>query len=358
VPSITVRHTIPISNQDRSGPLVVFCRWLPEDPSFSLTRTTEFSIVRIWFDRKHIASLKPITDELFNNWLNIGIFKVGVDVELRNLDSDLVSFIRDERDSPKQIHYGLNPEDPNYIHFGNTYRDLGLTVLKETLTAYNRLIKFCRNHKGQYWLPERTFDPDNLSSRNNEFDAQVRSENFDWVRWCPPPNEIRLTLRFTSERNSIKKDDWDDIRKFVDSDSRPNIVLELLANAELLMSEGYRRSALVESVAALETATVNFAKRPQLKDIATEVNKRFDLKLLHSQVKHIGFSASINYLLPILFPTEVLSDDELKKCQKAIEIRNNVVHNNQRDVSEKDLRTLVVTIRCVCEILARYTADV
>jgi hypothetical protein len=354
--TLTIRHTIPISDEKWAGPYVTFYQWLPTGETEALVRETGDYTARLWIDRKCVASLSPVDDESLSRWVNITVQRVYVDVIVRGISDELAKFIHDERESPRGVHYGIGPEHEDYEQYSNRYLDLGLNVLELALKIYNRFIAYARNHKSQFWLPERPFDKTRLAVMNVAFEAKVRSKDHGWVRWCPP-GTYAITIDTAGKETSIKKDDWVRLQEFVSGDSRPNIVLELLANAQLLIDEERRRSAIIEAASALEIAVSEFASSPKLDDlVAKDLLARLDSKSLHSQVKHLGFSGSIRYLLPLLFPADILPMDIIKSCQQVIEIRNNVVHNRQRDISPERIRLLVASVREACEILAKYTS--
>ncbi len=122
------------------------------------------------------------------------------------------------------------------------------------------------------------------------------------------------------------------------------------------MSEGYRRSAITEAVAALEAATSRFSESPRLEGLReTELDNRIDSPRLRTQVENMGFSGTWRYLIPLLFSAKVLSDDLLNQCRQAIEIRGDVVHRRRRDVEEAKLWSLLDAIRKTYTILARFT---
>lgn len=70
----------------------------------------------------------------------------------------------------------------------------------------------------------------------------------------------------TTGKRCISKSDWNDLKGFAASDSRPDLMLELVANAEQLAADGYHRSAIIEGVSALEIAVSSFGRLPRLID--------------------------------------------------------------------------------------------
>jgi hypothetical protein len=109
---------------------------------------------------------------------------------------------------------------------------------------------------------------------------------------------------------------------------------------------------LVDAVTALEVAISDFAKSP-LPDRAfgRTLADRMAVGSLKAQVEHMGVSGTIRYLFPVIFPDDAVPGDLLKACQRAVDERNNVVHNGQRDVEEKRVLKSVTSIEKLCRIL-------
>ena len=177
----------------------------------------------------------------------------------------------------------------------------------------------------------------------------------EWFRWCPN-FPMLADLALGSERTYINFEDWVDIREFVSGEQRPNLVLELLANADNLNGEGYRRSALIEWVAALEVALFRFSENPDSNRLAPALDStRIDFTSLKKQVNRLGLSTSFRYLIPILFDEEILPSLVLKNCYDAIDMRNAVVHGGQRDINAGQATCFGNNVRATCRVLREFT---
>jgi hypothetical protein len=192
-----------------------------------------------------------------------------------------------------------------------------------------------------------------MSSCNNEFRAKVRSDHFDWTRWCPFSID-RFVVHTPGRGVSLTREEWLDAHKFVAGKARPDIVLELLANAQWLIDNGQRRSALIEGVSALELALTRFSQAPNVEQIPQEF-KVAEPGGLRKAVEHLGFSTSLRYLLPLVLRD--LDPDVLSACIEATDVRNNVVHNGQRDVLEDLIRPMITNIRKASAFLADRTTQ-
>jgi len=352
MPTLIVRHRIPVTNMEWAGPTVWFEKWIPEDETNALTRIDGNISTRLWTERSCVSSIEPVTDDYISKLMNIGVQCFLIDVIIADVPEELASFIYQERNSPKEEHGDIGPSHVDFDRLRSEYTALGHKVLGAALGLYNRLLAFARNHKGQYWIPLRPVNTNRMSSNNTEFRAKVQSEHFDWVRWCP--YSIDHFIAYTPGRGiSLTAKDWIDAQQFVAGKGRPDIVLELLANAQLLIDNGQRRSAIIEGVSALELALTRFSQAPDLIQIAEEF-RRDEPGGLRKAVEHLGFTTSLRYLLPLLFRD--LDRDVLSACIEAADVRNNVVHNGQRDVQEALIRPMIGNIRKACVYMAERTS--
>lgn len=344
MPKIVVRYIIPTGT-------LSFYHWAPVEGTDILVRETVEYRATLWSNRTCLGN----EDDDFERTISVYMDKVFVDVEIFDVPEAVVRFIYDERDRFRGKNYGVQPEDENYDCLNNAYLKLDVTALKAAFAITNRLLSYARNYKSHHWLSERELDEKNISSRNNEFNAKVSSDDFDWVRWGAH-NQMYGILKFPSQTMLIKKEEWDKVKEYVKADSKPNLTFELLANTRVLQNGGYRRSAIIEALSALEIAVYEFSKAPKLEQLlTTNLANRIDANSLNQQVKHLGFSGTIRYLVPVLFSAEVLPREVLDKCYQAIQVRNNVVHNGQRDVKVKQSDDLIAGVSRLCKVLIEYT---
>lgn len=346
---IFVRQTIPIFPDHA---VLLFGRWMPLREEDVVTVTLDNLTTRLWFDLS-CSTLRDVDlpDIDMHTW--VIVTKVHAETALGGVPDKLVDFIYEECE-----RYKLGPNDSHdarYKQLRDEYQEMGRKVLQTSLAAFNRLIRFARNQKGQYWLDERPIDFDHMASDFVEFRAKVKLPDRDWIAWYPGSTDL-IRLRGPSPEKLITDADWADARLFVCGNNRIDLILELLANSEALAANGYRRNAIIEAVTALEIAVSRFAHSPKLNElVSSEIARRMDTVSLRSQVEHLGFSASIRFLLPLLFGEELLPCAVINQCQRAVAIRGNVVHEGQRDIEESTIWPLLQGIRAACAILMRYT---
>jgi len=103
-------------------------------------------------------------------------------------------------------------------------------------------------------------------------------------------------------------------------------------------------------VTALEVAVSDFSRSDKCNQaLASKYGPRMGIDRLQKQVDHMGLSGTVRYLLPLLLPEDALPENILKGCRDAIDARQNVVHNGQREV--KNVKHLISSIESCCKIL-------
>ena len=352
---LTVIYTVKFSDDEMSGPCIGFYKWLPEGENYKLVKVENDLTITLTVNKKCVAQLSEVTNETIQKNSVNRIYMFFAEVDFGYIDEKLASFIYDERDSGFGKHFGIQPTDERYTQLSLDYNRLGKIALESVLKTSNRLISFARNIKGQYWLNAIVPSKDNLANLNNSWNAKaiINDKKFRWF----PSDTNRLHFDVILDHSTaIHLEEWNEVNSFVCSESRPNIIFELLANSKYLINQGHRRSSIIESVTALEVAVSEFTKKPKIDVMKmAEYKSRIDTSNIGNQSKHLGFTGSLRYLIPLLFHSDELDDEILKKCFQAIEIRNNVVHKGQRDVSKDLVKEVENAISHCCKILDRYT---
>ena len=268
-------------------------------------------------------------------------------MKILSLPEELVDYIK--RTASK-------PHPPEGI-YQQEYRKLGKRVYLLALMNLNRLLNYVRSVKGQYWLQEYPIDKaEGLFGINIQFNTQALIDS-KWYRWFSDIKQLVNLPGSLSNENArfIEQDIWPEVIEFVTSKRRSALVWALLAGSEWLAGIGHRRSALTEAVTALEVAISDFAKRSDIKEIFEPmVTERMNVASLKKWTGRMGLSGTVNYLFPLIIAEDKLPTDILRDCQEAINMRQNVVHNGQRDVSEHKLLTYIDSIRRFCLILEDF----
>lgn len=330
-----------------STPEMIFDGWLPFEENDAIIVESGDLCVRLWFDENCVDYPSMKSREEMGKWANPMMAIVHTEVRAAQIPPNLASCI--------EQHGKGNPT-------GNRDMDARFTELAArmyhlALSRVNRLITYCRTFSHQYWLQEYSLETGNMGSSFAHFRARARLGNGPWIRWLVP-NSYRITLTVVRQEDWIGRDRWAAVKEFVGSENRPTLELEMLSDAWWFLGIGRGRSSVTHAVTALELALSNFASNPATPRLRMlkEVD-RMDLGSLKAQVEHLGLSASVRHLLPLIFPENVLSAGVLQTCSDAIMVRQNVVHGGQRIVThDKNIRYLKA-IECAVETLMSHTAS-
>jgi hypothetical protein len=312
---------------------LVFSRWFPLGDENAITINLEDASVKLWFDKTCTSHVFDIDWDKIDQRINLLCGHVLVDVTIKRMSENLISKI-------------INNEE---------YIDIGIEVYTLAITYVNRFISFCKNILGQFWLREYIFDTDLIDQAFIEWEAKAKFQDDNWFRW-KPTNKTFIKCgvsEYADRKRYLSNDKWSEIEKYVKSNKRPSLVLELLSNAEDLNRLGRRRNALIEAVTALEVAINNFGRafKNELPQSITSILTRVNMQSLPKYINHLGLEATCHYLLPLLIAEDIFGKNSFQICWDAINERNNVVHNGQRDIDPKKLPIYLTTVRNLCETL-------
>ncbi|EHD2253254.1 hypothetical protein ABMX92_18260 [Vibrio vulnificus] len=333
------KANIKFHNEDWWGPSIYCSKWVPDENDHRLIIDIDEDIkMEMYFDTKaHENEVPP--DEVYKN-LKIPLSQVNVSFVFNSLDPMLGQYILEKKTDDEK----LNEQSLEVAKILHT--NIGKYV--------NRLLEYVRNVKGQYWLKEIELDQGAISSDILKMETIVSEDQINWSRYVVQSTHY-VHVYMSGERTEVVEADWQGIQEFVAGNSRTDLVLELIANANFLFSSGHRRSAVIEICTALEVALSKFEKEGDytLLELSKETN-RVDFERIGQQIKHLGLSTSIRVLLPLIFSEREVSKDILDASSAALQIRNNVVHQGQRDVAEHRLRPLMPKVAELCKTLISY----
>lgn len=343
--TLTVQLKIPVETEPLIGtPALTFTHWLPIGKENGIRVEEDEVGLVLWLDLESTWwASRPSEDELKNH-VNVLVHYILAEVTVHDISDSLAEYMKNRNfmESPNAEHEQIQKE----------YESLGKRILIVLLNRTNRLIDYARAIKGQYWLLDYKIDIGRLHRYFQTFKAKGQIDTSEVFRFQPGIGDS-LSISMTSEDRYIRESEWGEVAKFVTSEARVPLVAELLSGAEQLAGNGYARSALAEAVTALEVAVSDFARSQRHnQELAQIVGPRLGVERLQKQIEHIGFSGTISYLLPLLLPDSVLSAKVLEGCRNAIDARQNVVHNGQREV--RDLSQHVSSIKSCCKILREF----
>ncbi len=344
--TLTIDLKIPFEVDNLIGePALTFFHWLPLEKDNGIILSENGISLNFWFNIKAVWGVSRPTEEEITNHRNVLAQCIFCEVKVVDIDSKLAVYMQDKKNNDvDNSENGVLKEE---------YENLGTKILDTVLTRINRLISYARDVKGQYWLFKYPINMGQMSSFFVKFDAIGQIDGGKKFHFNPNTPHC-MTLTMQSDERYIRKNEWDEIIDFVRSERSTPLALELLAGAEQLAGNGYERGALTEAVTALEVALSTFAENPKNNDeLSSIMGARMNVSNLKKQIKHMGLSGSVNYLLPVILPDSILSGKILKGCQEAITKRQNVVHNGGRNVEKLDY--YIFCIRACCKILLDFS---
>ncbi len=78
-------------------------------------------------------------------------------------------------------------------------------------------------------------DERNVSSYAVQFNARAKIGDQDWKKWSPATRTLYGSVSSESEDSLLSKDEWVKVKEFVNSQHKPPLPKELLANSFTLM---------------------------------------------------------------------------------------------------------------------------
>ena len=218
-------------------------------------------------------------------------------------------------------------------------------------TAYNRLIGFLRGKRHLYWLKDHQLDLPNVALAFDAFRAQVSRDGDAWLKW-DGSQTVTVTMAISSSWPMVEPGDWQEAASFLPSTGRFDFAFQLLANAAALAEQGHRRSAIIDAVTALEVTlskltSADDANRHFVEPYSRRINGLAPAKLYAK----VGLRGMVGVYLPLLLDESTTTTETLRIVDRAIEQRNAVVHNGQKDVDSRQLEDMIDVIRELCSSL-------
>jgi hypothetical protein len=296
--------------------------------------------IRVWYDASCKPTSHPDEVEELRNHVDAYIDALYADIYITDASTELLEYLKLDQS-------GWGAPDELFEEYGG----LAIRLYDTIFHRANRLIQWFRAEKGQYWLEEfRAHPVKRLNSvpagyaHVDNLQAWINGTKFEWA----PPEQALFIERLPADRGlSIC-----DIRKaweFAKSESRPNLALELLTSSEQLATEGHNRVALTQAATALEMSLSTLGKGFMTRRMSAS-NLRLATTSFYSIQKRLGLTATVEYLLPLLFSESEIPTNIIRTCSKAIAERNNVIHNGQRDVEH--INDYIQAIRSLCSNLS------
>ena len=311
---------VPLSH---SAPMNVsglpFYKWCPGEDEALRLKVSEGELL-IWAE--------PSRDQELSEWLNVQVNRFVCRVLILEFKDDLVPHLRAAANA-------VDGATPELQEFGDRF-------VRELLGALNVVLKHLRARKLLYWFD--VFDENTGLTHDvlQRCDATVRIDGQMPIAFRPSRRDI-LNGPHPGLWRSLRREDWQSIKDEISSNRRPALAGELLATALQHLANNEGRAALTEACSALELALTRFAvtKDGDGRWSTAVGDGRVPAKDLSEHVKHLGLAASVRFLVPLLFRDEELDSGILMRVNRAIELRNNVIHTGQRDIAPSEAEACV-----------------
>jgi hypothetical protein len=342
---LMIRLTVPImeSGQPQRSPMI-FHRWLPLGRERGLLVRHGEHTVTVWFDLPCAVWGSDLKESDIVRYSELSVHRFYVDIETTAVEDELLDYMRRRDPALSTV-----PEDAG---LAKRYEAHGEAVFESVSHVVNRLMDFVRIEKGQFWLVP--FE-ELRGSMATTFDAKAQIDGGDWFRWNPTNRVlIKGVLWYDNSPQYIRAEDWGHVQDYIQSDAKPDLTRQLLTGAELLAQTGHDRAALTEAISALEVAVYRFARTERgSQSVRSRLLDRAHTGSLKTLVERLGLTATVNYLLPLIFSEEELPSQLLTECSAAITQRQNVIHQGQRQVDGRALQKFLTAIRSLCEVLLK-----
>jgi len=343
---IIVRLQIPIAKEYADA--LTFTRWLPNEKD-GLGMSVNGDTVTVWFD-DHLFQASAFDDYAnLESHGDLRLKAIGIDVHVEGVDEEVLAVIQEIADEARATQ-SMPRRD---CDAAKRYEKLGLRVQTAGLLAANRVLTWFRVSKGQFWISPLEHDPENQASFFRQSQARVRWNGTEWLPWLPSYCGGIRSICQDWGRRRVARDDWRNLQSWMTETSRPNLILELLADAEALASRGAARPALVQAVAALEVAIVRLYDSEFWQNA---VKSRTAQAVWTGEKLHdrIGLRGALHTLLPAVLGDSEIPFEVLEKCQHAVEARNIIVHKGSR-LDTEAIKPHMWPIRVLCEQLLHLT---
>jgi len=303
-------------------------------------REGKYKIIIYMSDRRrqlHNVSEVPEDPEELKKYMNLYCGSLTMEIEVLNPDSDITNALEAHNQTEKTEAFGKE-------------------VFNIIAEVNNAIIYYLRNIAGQYWLEPFIFDPRNFQ---DYLDFKFN------VRWCSSTGEWKR-FNITREKSSyaiihmpedgINLEMWRKISSFIEEKKYKKIPDRkiLISNSRQHLSQGNDRIAIIEAVIAWETTVKNLLPKilsklresPEIREVLKLLMRKnfFSLRI----ITYVGLRLIKNSL--------GLDIEDIIKINKAVLVRNSIVHGPTKVVEIPNARRYISAIRKVIRIFENQVA--
>jgi len=321
------------------GPL--FHKWLPnnEDDAIKLQGFKESIKIDVWFARRGVMRGNEIIydvnkkeidpSRISKQYLLSGGYLFGT-FEMNDITQEVLDLLTQN------------------LQGNELYVNLGKKIAKMLAPPIIDFVDILRINYGQYWLrPFHNWDSQKQSIGSYCSSILLRwkaKKDQNWQDFIPDIPEERLTGYIWEDKEYFSyliREDWENLRKLVQTDFKPDLALEILNRAHEEWDNKMYSRAIVDSITALEIAINNKLKKINIGGIFQGQINKFNNQL--------NLDARIFFIFYDLVPKETILD--AIKCK---DLRNQIVHNGMR-ARENDKEKFLSIISCIKALYQEIT---
>lgn len=315
------------------GPL--FHRWLPDgeiDAIFLETNDPDAEL-KVWFEKEGFASRTfkfpgkhQDSDHIISEQGKIDAGPLKGLLTIKNLSQEELDTLRENKIG-----------DEIYIKLGKRI------VKKLIYPPINNFLKVLKTNYGQYWIRElRDWDSRymGLGHYCRLLYLKWSIDGKNWYDFIPEKGIAQTTilslLKGKDYLEYLTQDDWEELKEVINEYS-PSLAASILSRSHQLLDQGDIRYALLEAVTAFELSVNDYLR-----------NKLSGYAELDSFINHFNNITKNPDRMKIFsaFLSNEISLYTLEECLKAIEWRNNIIHEGIKlpDDFDSIIKTLQKTV--------------
>ena len=341
--SLLIRYKIKIPVHHVIGnPGLTFTHWFPKGKDITILRKNK--LVKIWFNEDCLANAIEALE--YKNVVNVVLEYLMVDITVSDVNSELMKYFR--------VNCNAIPHEEMQL----MTQELAIDIYITCCQCVNRLITYAKINLGQHWLELLPTENNRIQEFNILYNAKVTMDltgEDGWISWNPVVPGV-ITIISPNEDTYIKESGWGRLVSFVTNDEKPSFVLELLSRSKNLNSFGYHANAIVDAITALELAINKFSKSPDIHLFEQiKCHSRISYSNFSTYCQRLGFTGTVQYLLPLLFTDHQLPETTYKNVLDAINMRQNVIHNGAKKLDREKNRLWIIHVEKLVTLLIAAT---
>lgn len=321
----TVRLDLPFTDQEL-GDGLVFSQYLPREKEAIEYTANDYKIKMYFgYEKKH---LNHVSNDFIKSQKEI---KRHVNISTNSLRLKITTDISEElQDSlGKEI---LNGETEKFCK----------ELMSVALESYNYVFDFTRNILKQSWLQHISYSLDNFGDfflRTDavwEYEGQLTRLNLKGL-----VTTTAVVFNTNQERTYVDRRNWKRLEKFIKKKQKPKTEDVFVANSLEHLESQKTRMAIIEAVIALE----HFVKKNDCANVKKFFPKDEFECIKKLFLKKNQFSIPLELIFIKLEKRLTSRDISTDVVMRAVELRNQIMHNSQKEVNYVTARKCVSNIQ-------------